>query len=57
MNYIARVNLKTDAIDREKLIDFCLGIPNRQYLAIGWSCVYEERIFEEFPDQRCSAAG
>ena len=39
MEYIARVNLKTDCHNRKELIDFCLQ-NKEQYLAIGWSYVY-----------------
>lgn len=39
MEYIARVNLKTDCHNRKELIDFCLQ-NKEQYLAIEWSYVY-----------------
>ncbi len=42
MNYVIRVNLKTACSDRPRLIDFCLNDnPSEQYLAIGWSYVYD----------------
>ncbi len=41
MNYVIRINLKTDALDRKKLVDFCLLNKERQYVAIGWSYVYK----------------
>ena len=41
MNYVTRIHLKTGKTDvREKLVDFCLK-GERQYIAIGWSYVYE----------------
>lgn len=40
MNFVTRINLKTSGIDRQELINFCLNNEN-QYLAIGWSYVYE----------------
>lgn len=41
MNYVARINLKTDTPYRGELIDFCLK-GEQQYLAIGWSRIYGE---------------
>ncbi|MFA9468209.1 ribonuclease D [Streptococcus sp. E24BD] len=41
MNYITRIHLKTDDRYRAKMIDFCLK-GERQYLAIGWSYVYQK---------------
>lgn len=38
---VVRIHLKTDSSSREKLLDFCLHNPQSQYLAVGWSCVYE----------------
>ena len=42
MNYVARINLKTDTPYRDELINFCLT-GEQQYLAIGWSRIYGER--------------
>ena len=39
MNCVIRFNLKTSAKNRKDLIDFCLH-NKEQYLAIGWSYVY-----------------
>lgn len=36
-NYVVRIHLKTASPHRDRLMDFCLGDPRRQYLAIGWS--------------------
>lgn len=41
MKYIVKINLKTATEYREELVDFCLS-SNQQYLAIGWSRLYEE---------------
>lgn len=41
MDYITRIHLKTDDRYRAKMIDFCLK-GERQYLAIGWSYVYQK---------------
>lgn len=41
MDYVTRINLKTACEDRKKLLDFCLNNPEKQYLAIGWSYVYD----------------
>lgn len=41
MDCIFRINLKTATEYREELVNFCLN-SNQQYLAIGWSRVYEE---------------
>lgn len=51
---VLRINLKT-AIDteasgktRQDLIDFCLLNDNKkQYVAIGWSCIYDENLKED----------
>ena len=45
MNHITRINLKTDGKCRKDLIDFCLNGSN-QYLAIGWSHVFNESNHE-----------
>ncbi|OQC00349.1 MAG: hypothetical protein BWX78_01221 [Firmicutes bacterium ADurb.Bin099] len=42
MDYVTRINLKTDAKSRKDLIDFCLGDVNEQYIAIGWSYIYSD---------------
>ena len=43
---VMRLHLKTGSKDspikREKLIDFCLNNKDSQYIAIGWSCVYDD---------------
>lgn len=36
---VTRINLKTDAKDRNELINFCLK-GRVQYVAIGWSYIY-----------------
>ena len=41
MNYVVRLNLKTDCDDSNELINFCL-YHEKQYLAIGWSYIYEQ---------------
>ena len=41
MNFVARINLKTNTPYRDELIDFCLK-GEQQYLAIGWSRIYGE---------------
>lgn len=41
---VTRVHLKTDTPKREHLIDYCLhsrAERGTQYIAVGWSCVYE----------------
>lgn len=40
-NYVVRLNLKTSCKDRKELVDFCLNGKN-QYLAIGWSYIYND---------------
>ena len=40
MDYVTRIHLKTNGNSRKDLIDFCLK-GNSQYLAIGWSYVFE----------------
>jgi len=41
MDYVTRVNLKTASeVSRPELINFCLRNTNKQYLAIGWSYIY-----------------
>lgn len=51
MDHVTRINLKTDCDDRSKLIDFCLN-GDKQFLAIGWSYIYEKgkkiKNFEDF---------
>lgn len=49
MKYVARVNLKTDTPYRDELIDFCLK-SKKQYLAIGWSRIYNENDEITFSD-------
>lgn len=39
MEYVTRIHLKTDGIDRNELINYCLYNEN-QCLAIGWSSIY-----------------
>lgn len=41
MDHVTRINLKTDCSDRKKLMDFCL-LGKDQFLAIGWSYIYEK---------------
>ena len=56
--FVARVHLNSDVQDkdfgRQKLIDFCLSNPQKQYLAIGWSCAHPNdrdiSSFSEFYD-------
>ncbi len=50
--YAVRIHLKTDIEEghsREELIRFCLE-NEQQYIAIGWSCVYERdgKLFENY---------
>lgn len=40
MNYITRINLKTDSNDRNQLIQFCLH-NEEQWVVMGWSYIYE----------------
>lgn len=49
MDYVRRINLKTDCGDhRSELINFCL-MKEEQYVAIGWSCVYStETVFDDY---------
>ncbi|MCC8046574.1 MAG: ribonuclease D [Clostridiales bacterium] len=49
-DYVARINLKTDCDDRSELLRYCLGHPDEQYLAIGWSHVYENNHIESYGD-------
>lgn len=49
MDYVTRINLKTDCQDRKQLIDFCLH-HTQQYLAIGWSYVYSENQISSYDD-------
>lgn len=43
---VTRINLKTDAKDRNELINFCLK-GRVQYVAIGWSYIYiKKKILE-----------
>ena len=48
MEYVTRINLKTDCSDRNGLVDFCLNDSKQQYVAIGWSRVYTEDSSQEF---------
>jgi len=53
--FVARVHLNSDVQDkdqgRQKLIDFCLGNPRDQYLAIGWSCAHpKDKEISRFSD-------
>ncbi|MCK4027764.1 ribonuclease D [Streptococcus suis] len=53
MEYVARINLKTDTEFRNELIDFCLK-SDEQFLAIGWSRIYGENkslTFSEYYDR------
>lgn len=51
MNCVYRINLKTGGSEknkvRDKLIDFCLHNPQKQFLAIGWYYVYEKDFLSE----------
>ena len=47
---VTRIHLKTDARDRNRLIEFCLKNKSNQYLAIGWSHLYENE--DTFPDYK-----
>lgn len=49
MDYVRRINLKTDCNDREELIRYCLSDDSEQYVVIGWSCVYSDEN-QRFPD-------
>lgn len=49
MEYVTRINLKTATAHRNELIDFCLK-SEKQFLAIGWSCVYKENSKLNFSD-------
>lgn len=49
MEYVTRINLKTATVHRNELIDFCLK-SEKQFLAIGWSCVYKENSKLNFSD-------
>lgn len=51
MEYIRRINLKTDCSDRQGLINYCLH-NGEQYVAIGWSCVFskENRDFQNYDE-------
>lgn len=40
-DFVTRINLKTDTKDRKKLIDVCLNNKDEQYVAIGWSYIYD----------------
>ncbi len=39
-DFVTRINLKTDARNRNALIDYCL-YSDKQYIAIGWSYIYD----------------
>ena len=39
-DYVARINLKPDCVDRKRLMQFCLE-GEQQQIVIGWSYVYE----------------
>lgn len=43
MEYVSRINLKTDTDDREGLIEMSLN-SDAQMLPIGWSCVYSDNV-------------
>jgi putative ribonuclease D len=46
---VTRINLKTDAKDRNELINFCLK-GRVQYVAIGWSYIYKEESIRTYQD-------
>ena len=52
MEYVTRINLKTDTNERQKLVDYCLANEKEQYVVIGWSCIYDSgtRKFKEYKD-------
>ena len=45
---VARVHLNTDCVDRDTLVEFCLGQAGYQYVAIGWSYIYEENQIRDY---------
>lgn len=45
---VARVHLNTDCVDRDTLVEFCLGQAGYQYVAIGWSYIYEENQIQDY---------
>lgn len=45
---VVRIHLKPDTVYREQVIDFCLMNPNKQYIIMGWSCLYKDAV--EFSD-------
>lgn len=53
---VMRIHLKTGgaegAVDREKLMDFCLFSSEKQYVVVGWSCAYinSEKVISTFDD-------
>lgn len=54
-DFVARVHLNSDVQDkiqgRQNLIEFCLGDPSEQYLAIGWSCAHpDNKVIRKFSD-------
>ncbi len=52
MTHVTRINLKTDSVDRRKLIEFCLANNSEQYVVIGWSYIYGENgntsVFKDY---------
>ena len=46
---VTRINLKTDAKDRNELINFCLK-GRVQYVAIGWRYIYKEESIRTYQD-------
>lgn len=52
MEYVTRINLKTDTNERQKLVDYCLGNEKEQYVAIGWSYIYDsgKKSFKDYKE-------
>lgn len=47
--HVTRINLRTDAKDRNELINFCLK-GRVQYVAIGWRYIYKEESIRTYQD-------
>ncbi|SKA65647.1 hypothetical protein SAMN02745111_01154 [Eubacterium uniforme] len=52
MEYVTRINLKTATNERQKLVDYCLGNEKEQYVAIGWSYIYDsgKKSFKDYKE-------
>ncbi len=50
MEYVRRINLKTDCANRKALVEYCLMNEQNQFVAIGWSYVYSDtnKLYKDY---------